>query len=63
MLDQAGPKTRRGLQSGPLLLNSELGFRGLPEKLPAGAYTCDPDGLLLDIGLPKLTGYGSCAED
>ena len=46
MLDQTMQKTRQRLQSGPLLLNSELRFRGLLEKLPAGAYTCDPDGLI-----------------
>lgn len=46
MLDQPLLKTRQGLQSGPLLLNSELRFRGLLEKLPAGAYTCDSDGLI-----------------
>ena len=46
MLDQTMLKTGQGLQSGPLLLNSELRFRGLLEKLPAGAYTCDPDGLI-----------------
>ena len=34
MLDQTMLKTRQGLQSGPLLLNSELRFRGLLEKLP-----------------------------
>jgi signal transduction histidine kinase/CheY-like chemotaxis protein len=46
MLDQTAIKVRPGLQSGPLLLNSELRFRGLLERLPAGAYTCDPDGLI-----------------
>jgi PAS domain S-box-containing protein len=46
MMDQTSPKVRPGLQSGPLLLNSELRFRGLLEKLPAGAYICDPDGLI-----------------
>lgn len=46
MLDLTMLKTGQGLQSGSLLLNSELRFRGLLEKLPAGAYTCDPDGLI-----------------
>src|SRR6202140_171907 len=46
MLDQTMLKTGQGLQSGPLLLNSELRFRGLLEKMPAGAYPCDPDGLI-----------------
>ena len=45
MLDQTTLKVRP-LQSGPLTLKSELRFRGLLEKLPAGAYTCDPDGLI-----------------
>jgi signal transduction histidine kinase/CheY-like chemotaxis protein len=39
-------KVRPGLPSGPLTLNGELRFRGLLEKLPAGAYTCDPNGLI-----------------
>ena len=46
MLDQTLLKLRQGLPSGPLTLNSELRFRGLLEKLPAGAYTCDPNGLI-----------------
>lgn len=46
MLDQSALKVSPGLQSGPLVLNSELRFRGLLERLPAGAYTCDPDGLI-----------------
>src|SRR5260370_24341097 len=46
MLDQTMLKVRQGRPSGPLTLNSELRFRGLLEKLPAGAYTCDPNGLI-----------------
>jgi signal transduction histidine kinase/ActR/RegA family two-component response regulator len=46
MLDQTMLKVRQGLPSGPLTLNSELRFHGLLEKLPAGAYTCDPNGLI-----------------
>jgi signal transduction histidine kinase/ActR/RegA family two-component response regulator len=46
MLDQTTLKLRQGLPSGPLTLNSEIRFRGLLEKLPAGAYTCDPSGLI-----------------
>ena len=46
MLDQTKLKIPQGLPSGPLTLNSELRFRGLLEKLPAGAYTCDPSGLI-----------------
>lgn len=45
MLDQTTLKIG-ALPSGPLTLNSELRFRGLLEKLPAGAYTCDPTGLI-----------------
>jgi PAS domain S-box-containing protein len=45
MSDQTMPEVRPQ-PSGPLPLNSELRFRGLLEKLPAGAYTCDPDGLI-----------------
>ena len=45
MLDQT-LKVGQGLPSGPLTLNSELRFRGLLEKLPAGAYICDPNGLI-----------------
>jgi signal transduction histidine kinase/ActR/RegA family two-component response regulator len=46
MLDQTMLKLGQGLPSGPLTLNSEVRFRGLLEKLPAGAYTCDPSGLI-----------------
>lgn len=46
MSDQTIPRVRPGLPSGPLTLNGELRFRGLLEKLPAGAYTCDPHGLI-----------------
>ena len=45
MLDQT-LNIGQPLPSGPLTLNSELRFRGLLEKLPAGAYTCDPTGLI-----------------
>src|SRR5260221_6661990 len=46
MLDQTVLKTDSSLTSGPLLLNGELRFRRLLERLPAGAYTCDPNGLI-----------------
>ena len=46
MLDSATLIVRQGLQSGPLTRNGELHFRSLLEKLPAGAYTCNPDGLI-----------------
>lgn len=45
-MDQTTLKVRQGLPSGPLTLNGEVRFRGLLEKLPAGAYTCDPSGLI-----------------
>ena len=46
MLNQTTIRLPKGLPSGPLVLNGELRFRALLEKLPAGAYTCDPDGLI-----------------
>jgi PAS domain-containing protein len=36
----------RGGQSGAALCHSEWLFRRLLEKLPAGAYTCDVEGLI-----------------
>lgn len=42
---QEAAKGRHG-QLASLIGNGELEFRGLLEKLPAGAYTCDPDGLI-----------------
>jgi PAS domain S-box-containing protein len=33
-------------RAGPALSKGELHFRRLLEKLPAGAYTCDPEGLI-----------------
>jgi len=46
MPEQAALKVRQGLPSGPLTRDGELRCRSLLEKLPAGAYTCDPDGLI-----------------
>ena len=46
MLDQTAISLPRGLPSGPLVFNNELPFRAFLERLPAGAYTCDPDGLI-----------------
>jgi signal transduction histidine kinase/CheY-like chemotaxis protein len=46
MLDTTSFEKSQGLQSGPLTRNGELHFRSLLEKLPAGAYTCNPDGLI-----------------
>jgi PAS domain S-box-containing protein len=46
MLEQITAGLPKGLPSGPLVLNNELPFRAFLERLPAGAYTCDPDGLI-----------------
>src|SRR5437773_11362342 len=62
MLDQTMLKTRQGLQSGPLSLNSELRFRGLLETLPAGAYTCDPDGLITFFNHHALELWGRAPQ-
>jgi PAS domain S-box-containing protein len=39
-------KVDQGRQAEAALLKGELEFRRLLEKLPAGAYTCDPEGLI-----------------
>ena len=39
-------KSGEGLQAELALPKGELHFRRLLEKLPAGAYTCDPEGLI-----------------
>ena len=36
----------QGKRSGAALRRGESHFRLLLEKLPAGAYTCDPEGLI-----------------
>jgi signal transduction histidine kinase len=46
VLDQTARTLPKVLSSGPLVLNNELPFRAFLETLPAGAYTCDPDGLI-----------------
>jgi PAS domain S-box-containing protein len=46
MLEQITARLPKGLPSGPLVFNNELPFRAFLERLPAGAYTCDPDGLI-----------------
>jgi signal transduction histidine kinase/ActR/RegA family two-component response regulator len=43
MLEQAKVSA---LEGGLFLRGSELQFQNLLEKLPAGAYTCDPEGLI-----------------
>jgi signal transduction histidine kinase len=39
-------EAKNGWHIDPVLYKSELHFRRLLEKLPAGAYTCDADGLI-----------------
>ncbi|MCA1738349.1 MAG: PAS domain S-box protein [Actinobacteria bacterium] len=39
-------ESSRGRQAESALHKGELQFRRLLEKLPAGAYTCDPEGLI-----------------
>lgn len=39
-------EARQGRQSGEIPHRGELQFRSLLEKLPAGAYTCDSEGLI-----------------
>ena len=46
MLDQTSIAIPLRLSSGPLVFNNELPFRAFLERLPAGAYTCDPNGLI-----------------
>ncbi|HMJ24832.1 MAG TPA: ATP-binding protein [Pyrinomonadaceae bacterium] len=46
MLEPITTGLPKGLPSGPLVFNNELPFRAFLERLPAGAYTCDPDGLI-----------------
>ena len=46
MFESTTAARRQGLQSGALTRTGELYFRSLLEKLPAGAYTCNPDGLI-----------------
>jgi signal transduction histidine kinase len=46
MLEQTTVRLPKLLTSGPLVFNNDLPFRAFLERLPAGAYTCDPDGLI-----------------
>jgi PAS domain S-box-containing protein len=46
MLDQTSIGIPLRLSSGPLVFNNELPFRAFLERLPAGAYTCDSEGLI-----------------
>jgi signal transduction histidine kinase len=46
MLEQTTARLPNVLPSGPLVFKSELPFRAFLERLPASAYTCDPDGLI-----------------
>ncbi len=45
-MEQTTIKLPKVLPSGPLVFNNDLPFRSFLERLPAGAYTCDPDGLI-----------------
>jgi PAS domain S-box-containing protein len=46
MLEQTTLRLPKVLPSGALVFDNELPFRAFLERLPAGAYTCDPDGLI-----------------
>src|SRR5882672_5935735 len=46
MLEQTTLRLPKVITSGPLVFDNELPFRAFLERLPAGAYTCDADGLI-----------------
>jgi PAS domain S-box-containing protein len=46
MLEPTTLRLPKVLSSGPLVFDNELPFRAFLERLPAGAYTCNPDGLI-----------------
>jgi PAS domain S-box-containing protein len=46
MLEQTTLRLPKVLPSGPLVFDNELPFRAFLERLPAGAYTCDANGLI-----------------
>jgi signal transduction histidine kinase/CheY-like chemotaxis protein len=46
MLEQTTARLPKLIPSGQLVFNNELPFRAFLDRLPAGAYTCDPDGLI-----------------
>ena len=46
MLEQVRDKKNPRRASDTARKKSEIEFRRLLEKLPAGAYTCDPEGLI-----------------
>src|SRR5215207_11111611 len=46
MREQGLEEIGQGQQAESALQKGELEFRRLLEKLPAGAYTCDPEGLI-----------------
>ncbi len=48
----------RDLRAELALQNGELHFRRLLEKLPAGAYTCDPEGLITYFNQPAVQLWG-----
>lgn len=46
MLEQTTLRLPKVITTGPLVFDNELPFRAFLERLPAGAYTCDADGLI-----------------
>jgi len=46
MLEETTLRLPKVITSGPLVFDNELPFRAFLERLPAGAYTCDADGLI-----------------
>ena len=46
IVDPRGSADRLGTKEPPLSYGSDIQFRRLLEKLPAGAYTCGPEGLI-----------------
>ena len=44
--ERTSPKNGRRVHNGSALRKGEAHFRRLLEKLPAAAYTCDPEGLI-----------------
>lgn len=59
MQEQVLKKVRgQGRQSETTVYKGELQFRRLLEKLPAGAYTCDPEGLITFFNKHALQLWG-----
>ncbi|MDQ2696784.1 MAG: PAS domain-containing protein, partial [Pseudomonadota bacterium] len=59
MLDQVPRSLRVQVRrTGPGLDKSEVQFRRLLEKLPAGAYTCEPTGLITYFNQQAVALWG-----